>query len=68
MIKKGYAYVVLFSLFVAIGGTLKYRMYIKRDFNETPLHILVIHIILGFFIYLIPSLFLVCWYYKMKAK
>lgn len=67
MIKKGYIIVVLFSLFVAIGGTIKYRMY-KHDLNETHWKILVIQIIIGFLFYLIPSLFLVRWYYKMKVK
>jgi RsiW-degrading membrane proteinase PrsW (M82 family) len=65
--KKGYIFVVLFSLFVAIGGTIKYRMY-KNDLNETPWDILVIHIIVGFLFYLIPCLFLVRWYYKIKVK
>ncbi len=68
MIKKGYAYIILFSLFVSISGTLKYRAYIKQDPSEVPFANIVLQATILFLVFVIPGLFLVRWYYKMKDK
>lgn len=68
MIKKGYIFIVLFALFISIVGTLKYRLYIKRDFDAVSLNDIIFRIVTGFLLYLIPGLLLVRWYYKMKDR
>ena len=68
MIKKGYVFIVLFALFVSIIGTLKYRLYIKQDFDVVSLNDIIFRIIFGFLIYLLPGLLLVRWYYIIKNK
>ena len=68
MIKKGYVFIVLFALFLSILGPLKYKLYIKRDFDVVSLNDLILQIIIAFFAYLIPGLLMVRWYYKMKNK
>ena len=68
MIKKGYIFIVLFALFISIVGTLKYRLYIKRDFDLVSLNDIIFRIVTGFMIYLVPGLLLVRWYYRMKDK
>jgi hypothetical protein len=68
MIKTGYVFIVLFALFVAVAGTLKFRLFIKRDFDEVSLGYIIFHIAIGFLIYVIPGILLVRWYYKMKNK
>ncbi len=68
MIKKGYVIIILFALFIAIVGTLKFRFYTKRDFNETSQGALILQIAIGFLFYLILGILLVRWYYKMKNK
>ncbi len=66
--KKGYLLITLFAAFVAIAGTLKFRLYVKRDFDTSPLDDILFRIVISFLIYLIPGLLLVRWYYKMKEK
>jgi hypothetical protein len=68
MFKKGYVLIMLFALFVATAGTLKYRHYIKRDFNEMSVGDIGLRIAFGFLLYVIPGILLVRWYYKMKNK
>ena len=68
MMRKGYVYVVLFSLFLGIAGPIQYRLYVKRDFNEMSAEHLLLRITIAFLMYVIPGLLLVRWYYKMKDK
>jgi len=68
MPRRGYVYMVLFSLFISISGTIKYRVYIKRDFNQVIYQHLVLQTLFIFLLSVIPGLLLVRWYYKMKDK
>lgn len=61
MIKKGYVYIIAFSLFVAISQTFKYRFYSNEPINKIELKFLTLLLT-----FLIPGLFLVRWYYKKK--
>jgi hypothetical protein len=68
MIKKGYFFIVFFSLFISISQSLKYRLFIKRDLNEATLNNLIAKMVILFLGFLIPGILLVHWYYKMKHK
>jgi hypothetical protein len=68
MLKKGYIYIILFSLFTAISKSLYYRIYINQDLTETTLTKLILQAVILFLIVLIPGLLVVRWYYKMKNK
>ncbi len=68
MIKKGYVFVVLFSLSVSILQSFKYRVFIKRDLSEATMNNLILQIVILFLALLIPGLLLVRWYYKVKHK
>ena len=68
MARKGYVYIVLFSLFVSIAGTFKYRAYIEQDLNQVTGQHLFLQTTILFLAYVIPGLLLVRWYYKMKDK
>jgi hypothetical protein len=68
VIKKGYIFIMFFALFVSITGTLKYRLYVKRDFDVVSLNDIILRVLIGFLIYLIPGLLLVHWYYRIKDK
>lgn len=61
MIKKGYVYIIAFSLFVAISQIFKYRFYSNEPINKIGLKFLTL-----LTTFLIPGLFLVRWYYKKK--
>lgn len=63
MIKKGYVYIIAFSLFVAIGQTLKSRFYSNEPINKIELKFLTLLLT-----FLIPGLFLVRYYYKKKGN
>lgn len=66
--KKGYVFVVLFSLFISVGYSLRYRLYIKRDFQEVTITHLLVQMAVNFIVFLIPGLLLVRWYYKLKNR
>ena len=66
--RKGYVYIVVFSLFLAISGTLKYRAYIKRDLDQVTFGHICLQTTILFLTFVVPGLFLVRWYYKMKDK
>jgi hypothetical protein len=68
IIKKGYVFVVVFSLFVAIFYPLYYRLYIATDLSKETFGKLILHGLLMLLTALIPGLILVRWYYKMKNK
>ncbi len=68
MLRKGYVIIVVFSLFISIAGTLKYRAYIKHDLNQVTSQYLLLQISIAFITYVIPGVLLVRWYYKMKDK
>lgn len=66
--KKGYLYILFFSIFIAISQAIKYRAYIRKDFSKETLLPFCLQIAFVFFVIYIPGLFLVRWYYKMKDK
>lgn len=66
--RKGYLFIAMFALFVSITQTLKYRIYIKKDYNEVSLEYLLVQGAVLFVIFFLPGLFLVRWYYKQKDK
>ena len=68
MVRKGYAYIVLSSLFVSISETLMYRAYIKQDLSEVSFTKILLQATILFLLFVIPGLFIVRWYYKMKDK
>ena len=65
--KKGYIYIVVFSIFVGVSQSLKYRVFIKRDLEENVFNFIIQSTSL-FLLTLIPGLLLVRWYYKQKNK
>lgn len=68
MIKKGYVFILLFSLSIAILQSLKYRLFIKRGLSEATTLNLVLQIVVLFIVLFVPGYFLVRWYYKKKEK
>lgn len=67
MMKKGYVFIILFTLFIAISRKFMYRYFIKRDFSEKMyLYKIIAQGLHFFFIFFIPGLLLVRWYYKIK--
>ena len=66
--KKGYVFVVIFSLFIAIFYPLYYRFYLTTDLSKETFSKLIFHGLLMLFTALIPGLLMVRWYYKMKNK
>ncbi len=65
--KKGYLYILIFSLFIAVCQAIKYRMFIKRDLAQN-VHIFIIQTTSLFLLILIPGILVVRWYYKKKSK
>lgn len=68
MIKKGYVFIVIFALFIAVSRTFMYRYFMKRDFSEMSLYRILLQGLILFLIFLVPGLLLVRWYYRMKHK
>jgi hypothetical protein len=66
--RKGYLFIAMFALFLSTTQTLKYRIYIKKDYNEVSLEHLLLQGAVLFAIFFLPGLFLVRWYYKQKDK
>jgi len=66
--RRGYVYVILFSLFIAVSQSFKYRLFTKHDLGVTPVSKLIIQIGISFFVFLIPGLLLARWYYRKKDK
>jgi nucleoside recognition membrane protein YjiH len=66
--RKGYVFILIFSFFVAISQTLKYRIYIKHDWGAVNQIKIGLQMMILFLIILIPGLLLVRWYYKLKDK
>lgn len=66
--KKGYFVVLVFSLFNAVGRTLYYRIYIKKDYYDIPSAEILLRIIILFLAFFIPGVLLVRWYYRQKSK
>ena len=66
--KKGYVFVVLFALFIAVSRTWFYRAYIAKDLREVPLTKLILQGTILFSLFAIPGVLLVRWYYKQKGK
>jgi hypothetical protein len=66
--KKGYVFVVLFALFIAVAQTWFYRAYTAKDLSEAPLAKLVLQGTILFSLFVIPGVLLVRWYYKQKGK
>jgi len=64
--RKGYVYILLFSLFVAISGALKYRMFIKKDLGRETFLNFILQIGVVFLVFYLPGLVIVRWYYKLK--
>lgn len=64
--RKGYLFVVLFALFIAVSRSFYYRIFIKRDLGEATVNNLIIQGTVLFFVFLIPGLLAVRWYYKQK--
>lgn len=67
-VKKGYVFVFFFVLFIAVSQTFKYSYFIKKDLSEMNLERIIFQGLLLFFMFLIPGLLLVRWYYRMKEK
>jgi uncharacterized membrane protein len=68
LMRKGYVYVILFALFIAVSQTWFHRTYTTKNIDETPLRILLLQAVIMFITFLIPGLLLARWYYKMKDK
>lgn len=64
--KKGYVFVVLFALCIAILSAFKYRIILKKDTSEITGSIIIVQILVLFISFLVPGLLLVRWYYKHK--
>lgn len=66
--RKGYLFIAMFALFVSTTQTLKYRIYIKKDYNEVSMEHVLLQGAVLFVIFFVPGLLLVRWYYKQKDK
>jgi uncharacterized membrane protein len=66
--RKGYAFVIFFALFIGVSRTWFHRTYTTKNIDETPLEIFLLQVVILFLIFLIPGLLLARWYYKMKDK
>ncbi len=64
--KKGYLFVVLFSLSIGVMQSLKYQLFTKRDLGEATLNNLIIQVVVLFLLVIIPGLLVARWYYKLK--
>lgn len=64
--KKGYVFVIVFALVIAILSTFKYRIILANDPSQISGNVIIIQIVVLFMSFLIPELFLVRWYYKHK--
>ena len=67
-LRKGYVFIVLFSLFIAISQSLKYRLFTKRDLSTETLHNLIIQAVSLFVVIVTVGILAVRWYYRMKDK
>lgn len=68
MIRKGYLFVVFFSLLNSVLYSFYYRIFIRQDLGKEATHKLILQISISFILLLIPGLLLVRWYYKMKNR
>lgn len=66
--RKAYAFVIFFALFIAVSQTWFHRTYSTKNIDETPLKILLLQMVIMFLIFSIPGLLLARWYYKMKDE
>lgn len=68
MMKKGYVFVILFSIIIATLQSLKYRIFIKKDLSEATIKNLIIQSATLFSVLLVCGLLLARYYYKIKDK
>jgi hypothetical protein len=68
MIRKGYIFIFIFSLFNSIGRTLYYRKYIAKDYAEVSSGHILLGITILFITLFIPGFLAVRWYYRLKDK
>jgi hypothetical protein len=66
--KKGYLFVLLFALFIAVSRTYYHRAFVARDLGEAPVEKLVFQAVVLFTLFALPGLLLARWYYKQKNK
>lgn len=63
--RKGYWFVLIFSLFIAITQLIKTDMFVLKRTNIDGTKF-IIKVVIVFLIFFIPGCLLVRWYYKMK--
>lgn len=66
--KKGYLFVLIFALFIAVTRTYYYRAFVARDLSEASVNKLIIQALFLFALFAIPGLLLSHWYYRQKNK
>ena len=66
--RKGYLYILIFALMVSVLQTLKYRIYVFKDFSDRSLVFIFLQISFIFLIIFLPGIVFVRWYYKQKDK
>ena len=64
--KKGHWFVLVFSLFLATAQTIRNEVFVLKRTNFEIGKLLIVKFLAQFLVFLLPSLFLVRWYYKMK--
>ena len=66
--KKGYLFVLLFALFIAVSRTYYYRAFVARDLSDASIEKLFLQALILFALFALPGLLLARWYYKQKNK
>ena len=67
MIKKGYVFIILVAVFISVSGTFRHWHFERKE-SVVNFHAILYHSLMLFFIVLLPGVFLVRWYYRMKLK
>lgn len=66
--RRGYAFVILFALFIAVSQPLKNRYFVRKDIVDPTVTKLLLQMGILFVLFIVPGLLLARWYYKMKDK
>lgn len=64
--RKGYWFVLAFSLFIAVAQVIKNEVFVLKKGNFEITKLVVLKFSILFLVFFIPGLLLVKWYYKMK--
>jgi undecaprenyl pyrophosphate phosphatase UppP len=66
--RKGYVFILVFSLVIAIAQSVRYRLYTKRDLNAATFTNQIVQVVVLFLAVFIVGVLGVRWYYKFKDR